>query len=117
MVHYQTCLTAQNTLGVTSVSPTSTSDLRDQLDAVLSDIGTDALKTGMIPSAHLAMVSLYYFLSYYYYFLFLFLFILPFLNLNSDIDDGNSVCCSSFVYLLMQFRCYPEITIFDISLT
>ena len=90
------------------MSPTSTSDLRDQLDAVLSDIGTDALKTGMIPSAHLAMVSLYYFL---------FLFILPFLNLNSDIDDGNSVCCSSFVYLLMQFRCYPEITIFDISLT
>ena len=39
------------------MSPTSTSDLRDQLDAVLSDIGTDALKTGMIPSAHLAMVG------------------------------------------------------------
>ena len=45
------------------MSPTSTSDLRDQLDAVLSDIGTDALKTGMIPSAHLAMVSFYYFYS------------------------------------------------------
>ena len=42
---------------MTSVSPTSTSDLRAQLDAVLSDIGTDALKTGMIPSAHLAMVG------------------------------------------------------------
>jgi Phosphomethylpyrimidine kinase len=55
--YYQTCLTAQNTKGVTAVSPTSTSDLRDQLDAVLSDIGTDSLKTGMIPSAHLAMVK------------------------------------------------------------
>ena len=55
----QTCLTAQNTLGVTSVAVTSPDVIRAQLEAVLSDIGTDALKTGMIPSVELASVRTY----------------------------------------------------------
>lgn len=52
----QTCLTAQNTLGVTAVSASSKDFMRAQLEAVLGDIGTDALKTGMIPSVELASV-------------------------------------------------------------
>lgn len=49
-----TSLTAQNTRSVTAVDPTTPAMLRAQLDAVLSDIGTDAVKTGMIPSGILA---------------------------------------------------------------
>ena len=49
-----TGLTAQNTKGVSKVSETSPEMLRAQLDAVLEDIGTDSLKTGMVPSVPLA---------------------------------------------------------------
>lgn len=44
-----TALTAQNTRGVTGVLPVPPEFLRAQIDAVLSDIGTDAIKTGMLP--------------------------------------------------------------------
>ena len=43
-----TALTAQNTLGVSGVHAVPPAFVKDQLDAVLSDIGTDAAKTGML---------------------------------------------------------------------
>ena len=46
-----TAITAQNTLGVTGVHPVLTDMVLAQIDAVLSDIGVDAIKIGMIGSA------------------------------------------------------------------
>jgi hydroxymethylpyrimidine/phosphomethylpyrimidine kinase len=44
-------LTAQNTLGVTSIAEQSAAFVREQIRAVLGDIGADAVKTGMLFSA------------------------------------------------------------------
>jgi hydroxymethylpyrimidine/phosphomethylpyrimidine kinase len=44
-------LTAQSTLGVTSIAEQSPAFVRDQIKAVLDDIGADAAKTGMLFSA------------------------------------------------------------------
>jgi hydroxymethylpyrimidine/phosphomethylpyrimidine kinase len=44
-------LTAQNTLGVTSIAEQSPAFVRDQIQVVLDDIGADAVKTGMLFSA------------------------------------------------------------------
>jgi len=44
-------LTAQNTLGVTSIAEQSAGFVRDQIRAVLDDIGADAAKTGMLFSS------------------------------------------------------------------
>ena len=41
-------LTAQNTLGVTSVHEVPPAFVREQIEAVLDDIGADAVKTGML---------------------------------------------------------------------
>ncbi|MEW5307449.1 MAG: hypothetical protein WDW36_009844 [Sanguina aurantia] len=46
-----TALTAQNTHGVHGVEAASLDMLAQQIDAVLSDIGADAVKTGMLPTA------------------------------------------------------------------
>jgi hydroxymethylpyrimidine/phosphomethylpyrimidine kinase len=46
-----TAITAQNTVAVTAVHEISTDVIAAQLDAVLTDIGTDAAKTGMLSSA------------------------------------------------------------------
>lgn len=46
-----TALTAQNTLGVHGVLPVPADFVRLQMDAVLDDIGADAVKTGMLGSA------------------------------------------------------------------
>src|SRR5215212_17458 len=46
-----TALTAQNTLGVTDVLLVPPAMVIAQIDAVLSDIGADAVKIGMIGSA------------------------------------------------------------------
>ena len=46
-----TALTAQNTLGVTGVMPVPDDFVIEQIDAVVSDIGVDAVKIGMIGSA------------------------------------------------------------------
>jgi hydroxymethylpyrimidine/phosphomethylpyrimidine kinase len=46
-------LTAQNTLGVTAIHELPASFVQAQIDAVLSDIGADAVKTGMLFSAPL----------------------------------------------------------------
>jgi hydroxymethylpyrimidine/phosphomethylpyrimidine kinase len=46
-------LTAQNTMGVTAVQELPPQFVRAQIDAVLDDIGADAVKTGMLFSAPL----------------------------------------------------------------
>jgi len=44
-------LTAQNTLGVTAIAEQSPEFVREQIKAVLDDIGADAVKTGMLFSS------------------------------------------------------------------
>jgi hydroxymethylpyrimidine/phosphomethylpyrimidine kinase len=51
-----TALTAQNTCGVVGIHPVPPSFVRAQIDAVLSDIGVDAVKTGMLATAELVRV-------------------------------------------------------------
>jgi hydroxymethylpyrimidine/phosphomethylpyrimidine kinase len=48
-----TAVTAQNTVTVTAVHPVSLDCVQQRLEAVLSDIGTDAVKIGMLYSAEL----------------------------------------------------------------
>ena len=48
-----TAVTAQNTLTVTEVVEMPDSVIRSQIDAVISDIGTDAVKTGMLSSVEI----------------------------------------------------------------
>jgi len=43
-----TALTAQNTLGVQAILPVPPNFVQQQIDSVLSDIGADAVKTGML---------------------------------------------------------------------
>lgn len=43
-----TALTAQNTLGVRSIYPVSPDFVSEQIEAVISDIGVDAIKIGML---------------------------------------------------------------------
>ena len=49
-----TAITAQNTLGVSAVHPVPAEIVLAQIDAVISDIGVDAVKIGMIGSAFAA---------------------------------------------------------------
>jgi len=49
-----TAVTAQNTLGVQAVHPIPTAIVLAQVDSVLSDLGADAVKIGMIGSAETA---------------------------------------------------------------
>ena len=49
-----TAITAQNTLGVQAVMPVSAEMVIAQIDSVVSDIGVDAVKIGMIGSAETA---------------------------------------------------------------
>ncbi|HSK97270.1 MAG TPA: bifunctional hydroxymethylpyrimidine kinase/phosphomethylpyrimidine kinase [Euzebyales bacterium] len=46
-----TALTAQNTVGVTDIHPVPAAFVARQIDAVLDDIGVDAVKVGMLHSA------------------------------------------------------------------
>jgi hydroxymethylpyrimidine/phosphomethylpyrimidine kinase len=48
-----TALTAQNTLGVQGVLATPVQFVRAQIESVLSDIGADAIKTGMLANAEI----------------------------------------------------------------
>ena len=48
-----TAVTAQNTRGVTDALDLPTSLIRSQIDAIVSDIGTDAVKTGMLSSSEI----------------------------------------------------------------
>lgn len=51
-----TALTAQNTLGVHGVHPIPAVFVRDQLEAVMSDIQPDAIKIGMVYSAEIIQI-------------------------------------------------------------
>ncbi len=51
-----TAVTVQNTLGVEAVHPIPLDILRGQIDAVLSDIGADAVKIGMLHSSQVVEV-------------------------------------------------------------
>jgi hydroxymethylpyrimidine/phosphomethylpyrimidine kinase len=46
-----TALTAQNTLGVSGIMPVAPAFVRQQMEAVLGDIGADCIKTGMLHDA------------------------------------------------------------------
>ena len=46
-----TAITAQNTMGVRAIHPIPNSILKSQIEAVLDDIGTDAIKIGMLHSS------------------------------------------------------------------
>ncbi len=48
-----TAITAQNTLGVRDIYPIPIQILKSQIEAVLDDIGTDAIKIGMLHSAEI----------------------------------------------------------------
>lgn len=50
-----TAVTAQNTQGVTAVHPIPTETVMAQIDAVIDDIGVDAVKIGMIGSSFTAL--------------------------------------------------------------
>ena len=45
-----TTITAQNTLGVDRALPTPTAMVEAQIDSIMSDIGADAVKTGILPN-------------------------------------------------------------------
>jgi len=49
-----TAITAQNTLGVSQIMSVPTATVLAQIEAVISDIGVDAIKIGMIGSAEMA---------------------------------------------------------------
>lgn len=51
-----TAVTAQNTLGVSGVYPIPPKGVAGQMDAIAEDMGTDALKTGMLFSAEIIKV-------------------------------------------------------------
>ena len=51
-----TAITAQNTLGVTGVQELTPDMVGAQIDAVISDIGTDAVKTGMLSNSRIIQV-------------------------------------------------------------
>jgi hydroxymethylpyrimidine kinase/phosphomethylpyrimidine kinase len=48
-----TCVTSQNTLDVSSIFPLPVEEIEKQLDAVLSDIDVNAVKTGMLYSGEI----------------------------------------------------------------
>jgi len=51
-----TALTAQNTLGIRAIEPVSAQFLKAQLQAVLEDIGVDAVKIGMLHAPEIVRV-------------------------------------------------------------
>lgn len=51
-----TAITAQNTLGVQGIYPLSPEAVKEQMESVLSDIGADAVKTGMLFSREIIEV-------------------------------------------------------------
>ena len=53
-----TALTCQNTLGVKSVNPVSADMVRQQIDAIVTDLNIDAVKIGMIPNLALSLIHI-----------------------------------------------------------
>ena len=54
-----TAVTAQNTGGVTTWTAISTDLVTAQIEAVISDIGAHAAKTGMLPNAAIAAANVH----------------------------------------------------------
>lgn len=52
-----TCVTAQNTLGVTRVDALRVEAVRAQIEAVVKDIGVEALKTGMLLNQEIILAA------------------------------------------------------------
>lgn len=52
-----TALTAQNTLGVQDICPVPPAFVAQQIDSIMQDIGTDALKTGMLLNKDIVKVA------------------------------------------------------------
>ena len=50
-----TALTAQNTLGVRGIHPAPAEFVSAQIQAILTDLGTDTIKTGMLFSADIVV--------------------------------------------------------------
>ena len=50
-----TAVTAQNTLGVSAVAEVPLEVISDQIEAVVTDIGVDAVKTGMLSSSEIVV--------------------------------------------------------------
>lgn len=48
-----TAVTAQNSKGVSAIFPVTPAFIGKQIDAVMNDMGTDAVKTGMLPTAEI----------------------------------------------------------------
>jgi hydroxymethylpyrimidine/phosphomethylpyrimidine kinase len=46
-----TAITAQNTVGISAISPVEADLVTAQIEAVMSDLGANAAKTGMLPNA------------------------------------------------------------------
>ncbi len=59
-----TAVTAQNSVGVTGIEEMSLSIIEKQLEAVLSDIGADAVKTGMLANPEIVKLVSSYLLKY-----------------------------------------------------
>jgi hydroxymethylpyrimidine/phosphomethylpyrimidine kinase len=51
-----TAITVQNTVGISEIHPVPKNIIRGQINAVLSDIGADAVKIGMLHSSEVIMV-------------------------------------------------------------
>ena len=51
-----TAITAQNTLGVTAIQDIDLQIIEAQIDAVLSDIGADSVKIGMLASPEIVQL-------------------------------------------------------------
>ena len=52
-----TALTAQNTQGVRGIHTPPAAFLSDQINAVLEDVGADAVKTGMLPNVQVRLMK------------------------------------------------------------
>jgi len=50
-----TCITSQNTVGVRAIHPVPPEIVQGQIEAVMEDIGTDAIKIGMVFSEELVL--------------------------------------------------------------
>ena len=59
-----TAITAQNTLGVQGVYPLSIEAVIQQIDSIADDIGTDAVKTGMLFSSEIIIAVSYKVMEY-----------------------------------------------------
>ena len=51
-----TCVTSQNTLGVSNIEPLSCKSIESQIESILSDININVIKTGMLYNSEIIML-------------------------------------------------------------